>query len=183
MPPRASTRVRVHAAVLALAADAGLAGLTMEGIAARAGAGKQTLYRTWPTPAAILFDALLARSTDAHGQVVVPDTGRPAQDLVVLMTQTVAELQDPANERLLRAVIAELQSDPDLGAQVLDHLLGPQLMAVADRLRAAGLSDAVDGAELLLGPVLHRWLLRTRPFTADWLTAHVGRVLRALETT
>jgi len=28
--------------------------------------------------------------------------------------------------------------------------------------------------------VLHRWLLRTRPFTPDWPAAHVRRVLRAL---
>lgn len=183
MAARASTRARVHAAALEIAADVGLAGLTMEGIAARAGAGKQTLYRTWPTPAAILFDALLTRSTGADGQVVVPDTGQLGQDLEVLLAETVAEMQDPANERLLRTVIAELQNDPDLGAQVLDHLMGPQLLAVAGRLRAAGLPDAVDGAELLLGPVLHRWLLRTRPFTDDWLTAHVHRVLRALNTT
>ncbi len=183
MAARASTRARVHAAALNLAADVGLAGLTMEGIAARAGAGKQTLYRTWPTPAAILFDALLTRSTDANGTVVVPNSGRLSDDLAALMAGTVAELQDPATDRLLRAVIAELQNDPDLGPQVLDRLLGPQLRAVADRLCAAHVPDAVDGAELLMGPVLHRWLLRTRPFTDNWLTAHVHRVLRALQAT
>jgi AcrR family transcriptional regulator len=177
---RASTRARVHAAVLALAAEAGFGALTMEGLAARAGAGKQTLYRTWSSPAEVLLDALLAQSLDAGGEVAVPDTGDLRADLEMLVVGMIAELTEPASDRLLRAVTAELQTDPAIGAQVLDRLLGPQLRAIADRLARTGVEAAEDGAELLLGPVFHRWLLRTRPFSPEWPAAHVDRVLRAV---
>ncbi|WP_406629205.1 TetR/AcrR family transcriptional regulator [Amycolatopsis sp. WGS_07] len=177
---RASTRARVHAAVLSLAAEAGFGGLSMEGIAARAGAGKQTLYRTWSSPAEVLLDALLEQSLDASGEVAIPDTGDLRADLETLVAGMIAELTDPATDRLLRAVTAELQTDPAVGAEVLDRLLGPQLRALAARLARAGVESPEDGAELLLGPVFHRWLLRTRPFTEDWPAAHVERVLRAV---
>jgi len=177
---RASTRARVYAAVLSLAAEGGFAGLTMEGIAARAGAGKQTLYRTWSSPAAVLLDALLDQSVDASGEVAIPDTGDLRADLETLIAGMIAELADPARDRLLRAVTAELQTDPVISADVLERLLGPQLRAIADRLAKAGVGTPDDGAELLLGPVFHRWLLRTRPFAPDWPAAHVARVLRAL---
>ncbi|MYW95794.1 TetR/AcrR family transcriptional regulator [Amycolatopsis rubida] len=179
---RASTRARVHAAVLSLAAESGFGGLTMEGIAARAGAGKQTLYRTWSSPAAVLLDALLGQSLDASGEVAIPDTGDLRADLETLVHGMIAELTDPATDRLLRAVTAELQTDPAIGAEVLDRLLGPQLRAIADRLARAEAACPEDGAELLLGPVFHRWLLRTRPFPEDWPAAHVDRVLRAVSS-
>ena len=55
---RPTTAARVFAAVLHLADRGGPSALTMEGIATEAGVGKQTLYRTWPSIHALLFDAL-----------------------------------------------------------------------------------------------------------------------------
>src|SRR5690348_9931650 len=101
---RSSTRRKVHSAVLALARENRVGSLTMEGIAARAGVSKQTLYRSWPTTGAILFDALLARSEGPDGAVTVPDTGDLTVDMRALGLAMVAELTDPLLEPLLRAV-------------------------------------------------------------------------------
>lgn len=179
MTARATTRRRVHEAVLDLAAEVGLPGLTMEAIAARAGAGKQTLYRSWPTPSAILFDALLARDGDGDGHPVVPDTGDLHADLVALVAGTVAELTDASSDRLLRAATAQVLADPEMNEDLLDRLLGPQLLAIAARLRSGAVSSPDEVAELLVGAVFHRWLLRTRPFEPDWVERHVSRVLAA----
>lgn len=176
---RHRTRVRVHEAVLSLARERRIGGITMEGIAVRAAVSKQTLYRSWPSTGAILFDALLARSVDDAGAVLVPDSGDLARDLDTLATATIAELTDPTLEPLLRAVTAEIQSDDGLAAQYRELLLLPQLDAIADRFRAAGVTDPLGAAELFVGPILHRWLLRAHPFDDDWVAAHLARTLRA----
>lgn len=154
----------------------------MEGVAARAGVSKQTLYRTWPSTGAILFDALLARSLSEDGVVVVPNSGDLVADLESLVAATIVELTDPTQEPLLRAVTADIQTDGVLAAQYRDRLLTPQLKAISDRLREGSIDDPDAAAELLLGPIFHRWLLRTRVFEPGWASAHVQRVLRATAT-
>lgn len=176
---RPRTRDKVHAAVLALAREGRVGAITMEGIAARAGISKQTLYRSWPSTGAVLFDALLARSTDEEGAVVVPDTGDLRADLETLCLGMVVELTDPTHEPLLRAVTAEILTDDELATQLREQLLGVQLAAITERLQRADIADAEDVTELLVGPVFHRWLLRTRPFTSAWVKTHVARTLRA----
>ncbi|MDO9378840.1 MAG: TetR/AcrR family transcriptional regulator [Nocardioidaceae bacterium] len=176
---RDSTRSRVHAAVLLLVMENGYGQLTMEGIASRAGVSKQTLYRTWPSRSAVLFDALLGRS--GGEDVEVPDTGDLAADLEALILATVEEMTDPPMNRLLRAVTADIQSDDPLASELSTRLLAPQLDAVTARVARAGITDPEEAVELLYGAVLHRWLLRTRPFTTAWVKAHVARTLRAFD--
>jgi AcrR family transcriptional regulator len=170
----------VHSAALSLAVERPDASLTMEGIAARAGVSKQTLYRSWPSTGAILFDAFLARSADERGRVMVPDSGDLSNDLHELATGMVAELTDSREEPLLRAVTARLQSDPELAAQYRDLLLKPQLRAIATRLDRSGVPESEDVAELFVGPIFYRWVLRTRSFDDEWVRAHVRRVLRGV---
>lgn len=176
---RETTRKKVHAAVLALALDVPVGAMTMEGIAARAAVSKQTLYRSWPSTGAILFDALLSRSTDEDGRVAVPDSASLSDDLRTLATGMIEELSDPRHGRLLRALTAELQSDEDLATQYRETLLEPQLRAISDRLHRAGVPAPDDVAELFVGPIFHRWLLQSRPFRAEWVAAHVERTIRS----
>lgn len=171
------TRARVHEAVLDLVGDRGVARLTMEGVAVRAGVGKQTLYRSWPSTAAILFDALLARSETAEGAVAVPDSGELREDLLLLLEGTVHELTSPATEPLLRAVTAAIQTDLDLAREYRERLLEPQTAAIARRFEQAGAEDPAAAAELLIGPVLHRWLLRSGVLDRGWQERHVDRTL------
>ena len=82
-PPNAARRSqRAHRAILdaayELALDRGPAKVTVEAMAARAGVGKQTIYRWWPTKGALLLDVLIG----AVGAVSeMPDTGDVAADL------------------------------------------------------------------------------------------------------
>ncbi|WP_229052830.1 TetR/AcrR family transcriptional regulator [Aeromicrobium sp. Leaf350] len=182
MSVRVSTRDRVHRAVLELVAEVGVPGLTMEGVAARAGAGKQTIYRTWDSPLHVLLDALLTASQDADGRVEVPDTGDLATDLRVLVDGMVAELTDPPSDAMMRHVVALLPDRPGLGEELQERLLRPQVAAIEARFERAGVAESGPAAELLLGPVFHRWLLRTGPFSEQWIATHVRLVVQALST-
>ena len=95
------------------------------------------------------------------------------------MEGSIAQLTDPTHDRLLRAVTAAIQTDTTLADEFHDRLLLPQLDAVVERLRSDGIDSPDEAAELLLGPVVHRWLLRTGPFEAAWVERHVHRVLAA----
>ncbi|WDT91416.1 TetR/AcrR family transcriptional regulator [Streptomyces sp. SCSIO-PteL053] len=184
------SRRAIHDAALALVTEVGYRRTTIEGIAARAGVGKQTIYRWWPSKAAVLMDAFLdlaGRAAEDAGAAAgagsgsggtgepapgIPDTGDLAADLKLVLRATVDELNDPALEAPTRALTAEGIVDAKLGAEFVHKLLDPQLALYVTRLRAAqeagGVRADVDpriALELLIGPLMHRWLLRTLPLT------------------
>lgn len=167
---RRSDRARraILSATRDLVAEVGYARLSIEGIATAAGVGKQTIYRWWPSKAAVVFDTILEDSSQEEGSVTLPDTGDLESDLRIVLRGTVAALTDPANDRLQRAITAEIQTDVALADELVRRLLRPQLDATAARIaagiRAGQVDESVDqglAVELLFGPVFHRWLLRT----------------------
>ncbi len=100
---------------LDLVGERGYAKLTIEGIAARAGVGKQTIYRWWPSKGAVLLDALLALSEDSDGAMqALPDTGDLEADLQLVLRATVAELTDPRYDAPMRALAVEIAHDDAL---------------------------------------------------------------------
>ncbi|MCP9946074.1 TetR/AcrR family transcriptional regulator [Streptomyces somaliensis] len=168
------SRRAVLDAALALVGEAGYARTTIEGIAARAGVGKQTIYRWWPSKAAVLLDAFLDLTGGTGGEAAagLPDTGDLAADLKTVLRATVDELGDPRFEAPTRALTAAGVVDPELGARFVERLLEPRLRLYAERLAAAREAGQVRpevdprvALELFVGPLTHRWLLRTRPLT------------------
>ncbi|MFE9796659.1 TetR/AcrR family transcriptional regulator [Streptomyces goshikiensis] len=174
-------------AALALLGEVGYNKLTIEAIAARAGVGKQTIYRWWPSKAAVLLDASLALAgePDAEGGWAgLPDTGDLAADLKLVLRATVDEFNDERYEAPARALTAAGATDPELGARFTERLLEPQLALYEDRLRTAReagqLAPDTDlrlTVEMLLGPLTYRWLLRTAPLTHAFTDALVDGVL------
>lgn len=149
----------------------------MEALAAAAGVSKQTLYRSWSSIGAVLFDALLARSLGDDGTVQVPNTGDLRVDLEQLGEGIVTELSDPVHDRLLRAVTAELQGNDALARDYRELLLEPQMRAIAQRFAQAHCADPDAMTELFAGPILHRWLLRGGGLTDEWVRGLVDRVV------
>jgi AcrR family transcriptional regulator len=185
----ALTRQAILTAALDLAGEVGYARLSVEGIAARAGAGKQTIYRWWPSKGAVLFDALLALSEgDAGaGPGELPDTGDLAVDLKLVLAATVAELSDPRYAGPMRALSVEILVDDDLAAQYRERLDEPVREMKKRRLRAAQEAGQLDpevdldlAADLIWGPVQRRWLFRDGPLTTAFTDALVDAALAGL---
>ncbi|MGH2941855.1 MAG: TetR/AcrR family transcriptional regulator [Solirubrobacteraceae bacterium] len=182
-PARRSARARdaILAATRGLLSEVGFARLTIEAVAARAGVGKQTIYRWWPTKGAVVFDALLDGEAGSEGTHDLPDTGAIERDLRTVLRAIVEELGDPQTDHLQRTITAEIQHDRALADELVVRLLGPQMRATADRLRVAQEAGQIGadvdvelGVELLFGPLFHRWLLRTAPLDA----AYADRIVR-----
>ncbi|MFH8785369.1 TetR/AcrR family transcriptional regulator [Streptomyces roseoverticillatus] len=173
-------------AALELVGESGFAKLTIEAIAARAGVGKQTIYRWWPSKAAVLFEACVPEGIDP-ASIELPDTGDIAADLKTVLRATVDDLNDARLDAPTRALTAETANDPELGRALTEKVLEPQLQAYVRRLRAAQEAGQVDpdtdvriALELLVGPLFHRWQTRTLPLTHAYADTVVDLALRGM---
>ncbi|MFE3291184.1 TetR/AcrR family transcriptional regulator [Rhodococcus sp. NPDC059234] len=191
-PARARRSERARSAILAataeLVSEVPYPRLTIEAIAARAGVGKQTIYRWWPSRGSVVFDAILELSGGPEGSGL-PDTGDIAADLRLFLRSTVAEMAEPRFDGFLRALYVEIQQDPALAEGYRTQLLEPQRRVVRDRLQrgveAGQLRDDVDlelAVDLLVGPVQMRWSLGLSGLTEDYADALLDLVLAALVT-
>ncbi|MFE4366770.1 TetR/AcrR family transcriptional regulator [Streptomyces sp. NPDC056835] len=188
------SRRAIYDAALALVSEVGYGRTTIEGIAARAGVGKQTIYRWWPSKGAVLLEAFLdlgdqaAREADGgEGIHEIPDTGDLEADLKLVLRATVDEMNDPKYDGPSRALAAEGIVNAELGVEFASKMLEPQLQLYVKRLRAAQDAGEVRqdldpriALELLVGPVAHRWLLRTLPLTHAYADTIVEYALRGL---
>jgi AcrR family transcriptional regulator len=186
------SRRAIYDAALALVAEVGYPKTTIEGIASRAGVGKQTIYRWWSSKADVLLEAFLDLSEQAAevaGQApyTFPDTGDLAADLKAVLRATVDELRDPVFEAPSRALAAEGVVNEELGREFVAKLLEPQLQLYVERLRSA--QDAGDvrpdvdpriALELFVSPLAQRWLQYTGPITYDYTDTLVDYALNGL---
>ena len=93
-------------AAKAVLAESGHAGFSIEAVARRARAGKPTIYRWWPSRAALLLDVYQRQKQFAY-----PDTGRIESDIVAFLTNLLANWRDTVTGPVFRSIIAEAQSD------------------------------------------------------------------------
>ncbi len=181
------SRVAILTATRELITDVGYARLTIEAIAARAGVGKQTIYRWWPSKGAVVFDSLLALSEGPDGGgIELPDTGDVEADLKAVLRATAAEFSDPAFEAPVRALNTEIINDPDLAAVYREKMEQPMRAAKERRLRSAQDAGQIAAdadldllVDMLFAPLAQRWLLRTGPLDDDFADALVEAALRA----
>jgi AcrR family transcriptional regulator len=132
------SRLAIITAAVELTLEVGYAGLTIEGIAARSGAGKQTIYRWWPSKADVLLDAL---ATKAELHIPVPDEGTYEADLRRFLGATFDLGSQPQVVDLLRALMAEAQINAEFGERFRETFLRHRrdaLGAVVEHARTRG---------------------------------------------
>ncbi|WP_029433228.1 TetR/AcrR family transcriptional regulator [Blastococcus sp. URHD0036] len=183
---------RAHEAILRAAAELVVAGgyerLTMEAIAARAGVGKQTVYRRWPSKSAVVAEAALSGHLVPAGREPA-DTGDVVTDLRDWLRAAAAWLAEPGGAAVIRALAAAASDRDTDSARLYEQFTGPFHAALVARL-AAGVAEGRlrAGAELgavadaLVGALLYRALAHTAPMTADDADALVDVLLSGLDT-
>jgi len=161
------SRLAILTAAYELAGEIGYARLTIEGIAARAGTGKQTIYRWWPSKADVVLDAL-ATKADLH--IPIPDEGSFAADLRAFLLASFALGNQRALLGILRALMAEAQIDPEFWQRFREAFLQRRrdaLGVITGRAQARG--DLPPGlspgtvADIVFGVIWYRVLATREP--------------------
>ena len=169
-------------AAMAILAEDGYPGLTIDGVAARAKVGRPTIYRRWPSKPALVV-AALARST---GLAPAPDTGTVRGDLLAVQRHQVALMNSAGWRRITPGLTADLAADPELARTYLTEFIAPRRRSVWDALDrgiARGeLPPGIDHAfisDLLTGPLYYRALGRGEHLPPEAAERTVDDVLAA----
>jgi AcrR family transcriptional regulator len=169
-PRREAARAAIIDATLALLGEGSFQAATMDAIAARAGVGKNTIYRRWESKDELVTDALLELGSEL-------DPNREGDPYVLLrehLEDQAREFADPRVGALLPGLLGELQSNPEFAAVWADRVVRPRRRAIVELLEHARhqgrIRDDVDAeliADLLIGPQFLRLLF---PFGAPEVT-------------
>jgi AcrR family transcriptional regulator len=169
-------------ATLEILFDKGYAGVTIEGVAARSGVGRPTIYRRWSSKPALVIAAI----SQSVGVSPTPDTGSLRQDLLAFQRQQARLMDWPASRRITAGLVADLVADPELAEPYFRDYLEPRRVSVWEALQRG-----VDRGELrpdadfsliydmLLGPLFVRSVVRGEPLGPDLAEQTVNAVLAA----
>lgn len=176
---------RSHQAILnatvKLLEAVGYKNLTIEGVAAEAGVGKQTIYRWWKSLAELVMEAYMSAS---DVRVPEPDTGTLKGDLEAILLPVFELSQDFRRGTALanKTLMAEAQVDRDFletYKELHKHWWAP-LRRVLERAKARGELDreADDGAliDVMLGAAWYRMLLEHAPLDESFAGTLIGLV-------
>ncbi|WP_256098426.1 TetR/AcrR family transcriptional regulator [Streptomyces agglomeratus] len=176
---------RAHRAILTaateLVTDVGYAAASIGAVAARAGVGKDTVYRRWSCKAELVYEAVF---TEAEA-CLVPDTGSLTGDLTALLEALIQEFSAPAAAAALPGLLADFAANPELQARIRSEFLAPAkdgLVAVFERAVQRGDTDPNVPVDLVLDTLagavfFHIGLVGVQPSRqlAAQLAAIVGR--------
>ncbi|HEX2180296.1 MAG TPA: TetR/AcrR family transcriptional regulator [Actinomycetota bacterium] len=182
------SRRAILSAVLQLVNEVGYGEVSIEGIASRAGVGKQTIYRWWPSKGAVLLEAFVTSGGEGPKEPApLPDTGDIETDLKNALRATVAEMMDSRFDEPVRALHIEMLQDSKLAATAAEQWDEPRNEVRKERLRSAQrlgqLPDNLDldlAVEMLWGPLLNRWLQQRKPLSSDYADNVVEVALNGL---
>jgi AcrR family transcriptional regulator len=185
--PRPSLRARSDEAILeatrALLAEGGMRELTIEGVAARSGVAKTTIYRRWrdrdELALAAVWDDLLAMKAPR-------DVGDTRKELRAFVDPVIARMRSSLMSSVIVGLTPELAAGGELSRAYRERIVQPridQLAGVVARgVERGDLRPDTDvrlAHELLIGPIFYRLLYSGQPLD-NGLSARVSdAVLRA----
>jgi|SRR5271154_1259440 len=158
-----SRRSILQSTLKLLKQNGGFSELSIEAIAADANVGKTTVYRWWPTKAALVADAF---STSAEEELQFPNTGSVERDMSLQMRRLIRIFRSERG-KVVAALLAGGQSDPELIEAFRDRFLWPRrkqayrtLQRGVDRGELPKNSDLDLILDSLYGPIYMRFLIR-----------------------
>jgi AcrR family transcriptional regulator len=176
----ASAHAAIMDAVYGLLKESSVRELTMEAIAKRAGVGKPTLYKWWPTKASLVFAMFherLARNPDSQSFPTIEAFMRHR------LHRLVDEFHDEFG-KVIAELIAEGQSDPGVLQELYEGHIGSRRAHAIEELEkgcARGELKPDTNLDILVdqifGPIYYRMLLRIEPVDHEFADTHLDQIL------
>jgi AcrR family transcriptional regulator len=173
----------ILAAITVLLRDKPLRDISIEEIARKAGVGKATIYKWWPSKAYIAFDAF---SKKLKKMVPIRDTGCAERDFKQQLQSLFAFFDTPAG-LVLRHFLAEGQVDEEFAFLFRDRFIKPRREAIGvifDRAVERGqIRRGLDREivlDLIYGPGFYRLLIRHEPLGRNTVDEMVSALFHGL---
>jgi len=177
--PRSATAERaILDATLALLAETGVSGLTIEGVAARAGVSKGTVYRRWYSKLLLIVDAVTTLP-----EIRIPDTGTLQGDLRLMMCDLVMALRSSPLGAVLPQLTTERGRDPELDAAISRYVTertAPWIEVIQRGIKRAELprnTDPTALAEIIAGAIVDRFFFYRQPLDMSFIEYVLSTVL------
>ncbi|MDA4891924.1 TetR/AcrR family transcriptional regulator [Streptomyces sp. MS2A] len=172
-------------ATYAILEEDGYQAVTMSAVVARAGVGRQTLYRWWTSKAALVFEAFLHKVNT--GPPPVSDGTFPDRLRIYAHGFLALYVEGTAGRRL-RELIGAAQSDPDLACALEEKWFEPRRAPVRETLREAQAAgeirtdvDPDTALDLVFAPLHYRLLVSGGPVDGAYVDSVVDLALTALD--
>lgn len=180
-PRSAASRDAILKAAYQILNETGFAGFTVEGVAARAGAGKATIYRWWKSKGTLAIEAFLVAVTPRLDQ---KRNGPSAIADLRAQVHHAASIYRGRTGQLLRELIALGQEDSQTSRRLRADFVEPRRMVAMQLLERAMASGELPPdtdvdvlADALWGPILHRLLVSHAPIDRGFIEKLLDLVL------
>jgi AcrR family transcriptional regulator len=178
----AATEQAILQATRELLVEGGVQHLTIEGVAARSGVAKTTIYRRYRDKDDLALSVVL----DMVEQVILPELGNTRAELVQFVSAAVDQLGSTLMGRVMQGLVSDLAIDPHLASAFQERVVSVRDAEVS-RLIARGIergdlaadTDEVTAHELLIAPVYYRLLLSGDPLDHAFAERIVDAAMRA----
>ena len=152
-------------ATIELLGEEGYEGLSIEGVAARAGVGKTTVYRRWPSKEPLIVDAI--KRYKLPEEPTAPSGEESTRDALVRVLSHFTRAMGPSESgRMMGGLVAEMSRNPELARAVrtgiLEHRRSFVFAILRRGIELGEIRPDVDVevvADMLGGPVVMRSLL------------------------
>ncbi|MDX2376785.1 TetR/AcrR family transcriptional regulator [Microbacterium sp. LRZ72] len=170
-------------AALDVLAETGYDGMTIDMVAARAKAGKATLYRRWSSKPELVLDAVACMKSKDIDLSSPPDTGTLRGDLVAMVTSPTIQ-ESERKLKVMVGIVSMIARDPELAVAAREALIEPRAAAnriVFRRAMERGEISADCDVEMLctISPAMiaHRVLMLRQPVDRDFMIGIIDRIV------
>ena len=184
-PRSEQARLAILDTMSELLLEHGLAGVSMDSVAERAGVSKATIYRWWPSKEAVALEAVYRAWSD--GEPGLTDTGSLRGDLRAMLLPWAKRLRERPYGRVIAAFVTEAQTNPAFEEEYHTRFVEPRrrqgraaFAGAAARGETPTGIDVEVALDMLYGPIYHRLLHRHAPVTDRFVAEVIDAVLRGM---